>query len=188
MLYAVFQKCPVFGGKVASANVDAIRKLPGVRHAFVVEGGSDLNGLMPGVAIVADSWWRADKARRQLDVKWDEGATASAEQRRLRAARPRALGAQGAGAQRSATTAMSQPRSRARRKVIEAAYHYPFIAHATLEPMNCTAHVQGDKAEIWAPTQNPGARPQAGRADARARPREHHHPHDRASAAASAGA
>ena len=76
MLYAVFQKCPVFGGKVVEANVDAVGKMPGVRRAFVVQGGTDLAGLMPGVAIVADSWWQAEKARQTLQVKWDEGATA----------------------------------------------------------------------------------------------------------------
>ncbi|MDB4899733.1 MAG: aldehyde oxidase and xanthine dehydrogenase molybdopterin binding protein, partial [Gemmatimonadetes bacterium] len=77
MLYATFAKSPVFGGTVASANLDAVKKLPGVRHAFVVDGGSALNGLLGGVAIVADSWWLAKSARQKLQVTWSEGATAS---------------------------------------------------------------------------------------------------------------
>jgi isoquinoline 1-oxidoreductase beta subunit len=153
MLYAVFQKCPVFGGKVASANLDEIKKLPGVRHAFVVEGGTDLTGLMPGVAIVADSWWRADKARKQLKVTWNEGPTSQQSSDGF--------------AQRAAELGPKTPEVSLRNDgnvsaalqgaahVVEASYSYPFIAHATLEPMNCTAHVQGAKAEIWAPTQNP---------------------------------
>ena len=73
MLYAIYDKCPVFGGKVRAANVDAVKALPGVRDAFVVEGTANRNGLMPGVAIVAESTWAAFSARRRLEVSWDEG-------------------------------------------------------------------------------------------------------------------
>ena len=153
MLHAVFQKCPVYGGKVASANLDAVRNLPGVRHAFVVDGGTDLAGLMPGVAIVADSWWRAEKARQKLEVKWEEGATRQqssdgfAEQAAELEPKSPTLSLRNDG---DAAAALKRAA-----RVVEATYHYPFLAHAPLEPMNCTAHVQGRKAEIWAPTQNP---------------------------------
>ncbi len=153
MLHAVFQKCPVFGGKVVSANLDAVRQLPGVHHAFVVEGGSDLTGLMPGVAILADSWWRADKARRALEVTWNEGATARQSSDKF-AQEAAALGGK-APAQRLRDDGDAAAALKSAAHVIEASYSYPFIAHAALEPVNCTAHVQGDTAEIWAPTQNP---------------------------------
>jgi isoquinoline 1-oxidoreductase subunit beta len=153
MLYAVFQKCPVFGGKVISANLEALHGLPGVRHAFVVEGGNNLNGLMPGVAIVADSWWLAEKARRKLEVKWDEGPTnRQSSNGFVRQAAD--LGAQTPQQSlRDDGDVASALRGAAR--VVEANYAYPFIAHAALEPMNCTARVQDGKAEVWAPTQNP---------------------------------
>ncbi len=153
MLYGVFTKCPVFGGSVVRANLDVIRKLPGVRHAFVVEGGSDLAGLMPGVAIVADSWWQAAKAQRQLEVKWDEGATREQSSEGF-ARQAAALGAKApAHSLRHDGDAAAALKGAAH--VVEASYHYPFLAHAPLEPMNCTAHARGGKVEIWAPTQNP---------------------------------
>jgi isoquinoline 1-oxidoreductase beta subunit len=153
MLYAVFQKCPVFGGKVVRANLDVVGKQPGVRHAFVVEGGTDLAGLMPGVAIVADSWWRAEKARQKLEVQWDEGATSRQSSDGF-ARQAAELGKKTPELSlRNDGDAAAALKTAAR--VVETTYHYPFIAHATLEPMNCTANVQGTKAEIWAPTQNP---------------------------------
>ena len=82
MLYAVFEKCPVFGGTVKSANVDAVKTLPGVRDAFIVRASEanrrgDLQGVSDGVAIVAVSWWAASRARKRLDIAWDEGPTAA---------------------------------------------------------------------------------------------------------------
>ena len=73
MLHAVIEQCPVFGGKMASANLDVVNAQPGVRHALVI----DLQGVTSGVAIVADSWWHAQEARRKLEVRWEDGATAA---------------------------------------------------------------------------------------------------------------
>src|SRR5208283_1824839 len=82
MVYAVFQKCPVFGGTVNSANIDQIKKQPGVIDAFIVRAsdanpGSDPQGASDGVAIVAKNWWLADRAREKLQVSWDEGPFAT---------------------------------------------------------------------------------------------------------------
>jgi isoquinoline 1-oxidoreductase subunit beta len=153
MRHAVFVKSPVFGGTVANANVDAIKALAGVSHAFVVSGGEVFDGLTSGVAVVADSWWAAHKARDKLEVTWNEGPTATQSS---------------AGFDRQAAE-LAQQRPQipvfsegdvvaalaGAAHVVEAAYSYPFLAHATLEPQNCTASVRGGKAEIWAPTQNP---------------------------------
>lgn len=160
MLYATYEKCPVFGGTVKSANIGEIKRMPGVRHAFIVKGmipngAVDLDaGLSGGVAIVADSWWQANVARHKLRVEWDAG--------------PMAAQSSEGFAAKAAELAKQQPEVTIRKdgdvetafkeaaKVIEASYSYPFLAHATMEPQNCTAHFKDGRLEVWAPTQNIG--------------------------------
>jgi isoquinoline 1-oxidoreductase subunit beta len=154
MRYAVFQKCPVFGGKVVSANIDAIRSEPGVHDAFVVRGGDDMQGLRDGVAIVADNWWAANRARGKLRIDWDEGPTVAQSSAGFAVAAAE-LGKQRPNQflRRDGDVASALGRAA---HIVEAAYAYPFLAHIDMEPQNCTARVQDGKVEIWAPTQNPG--------------------------------
>ena len=127
--------------------------MPGVRHAFVVEGTSDLEGLNPGVAIVADSLVGREGRAPEAPGHLGRGIGRVAEHRRLREAGCGLAGKPGAKSLRNDGDVDAAFASAA--KVVEAYYSYPFISHATLEPQNCTAHFKDGKLEIWAPTQNP---------------------------------
>jgi len=155
MLSAVYEKCPVFGGKVATANLDEIKALPGVRHAFVVDGVGDPNTLVGGVAIVADTWYQAKTARTKLKVTWDEGPTASqgsegfkAQAAQLSTQTPAQWIRQDGDVDAALAAAAAK---------VEAAYSYPFVSHAQLEPEVCTARFENGKLELWAPSQTPGS-------------------------------
>jgi len=159
MLYAVYEKAPVWGSRPLGANLDHVKGLPGVRDAFIIDRtvpAGDLTGLVPGVAIVADSTWSAFSARRELKVQWEEGRFAGSswddfarQARELSGAAPGSPNVEESRRDGDLDQAFAGAAH-----VLEATY-YPFISHANLEPQNCLAHVQGDKAEIWAPTQNP---------------------------------
>jgi len=155
LLYAVYEKAPVFGSKVLSANLDKIKLLPGVRHAFVIEGGTDLKGLLPGVAIVADSTWAAFSARKQLEVVWDESLAATQSWEGF-SAKAKTLSSQ-SGTDVLRNDGDVKAALKGASKTVEAAYSYPFISHASIEPQNCTAWYKDGAIEIWAPTQNPEA-------------------------------
>jgi isoquinoline 1-oxidoreductase beta subunit len=158
MLYAVFQKCPVFGGKVASANIDALKALPGVHDAFVVRASEanpsgDLQGLNDGVAIVAKSWWAANRAREKLEIAWDEGPTSAQSSELFAQEADKLARAPPAAYLRRDGDVASALKGAAH--VVEAAYSYPFLAHIDLEPQNCTARFEDGKVVLWAPTQDP---------------------------------
>jgi isoquinoline 1-oxidoreductase beta subunit len=158
MLYATFEKAPVFGGRVVSANIAAVKAMPGVHDAFIVHGsGPDAvfeMGLVDGVAIVADSWWKTQKALEKLRVVWDRdsapGQSTTEFERQaehLSRQKPQAVVRRDGDVEEAFAQA---------HKVVEGAYAYPFLAHADLEPQNCTAYCKRDgSVEIWAPTQNP---------------------------------
>jgi isoquinoline 1-oxidoreductase subunit beta len=164
MLYAVFEKTPVLGGKVVSANLDAIKSMKGVKHAFVVEGIPIANtypnylfggpGFEAGIAIVADNWWAAQSAREKLEVKWDLGRWEAQD------SDENARKADELSKQPAARTLRSDGDAEAALKrddvtVVEARYAFPFIAHATMEPQNCTASYEDGKVEIWSSSQFP---------------------------------
>jgi isoquinoline 1-oxidoreductase beta subunit len=171
MLYAIFEKCPVFGGKVVSANVEDVKKLPGIKHAFVVEpppapaAGQPTGGpgsgprWSSGVAIVGDTWWHAQNARKSLKVQWDEGPTATQssagymaqiKQMASKASEPPA-----GGSPRSAKEGDAEAAFQSAAKIVEAQYEFPLLAHAPLEPQNSTAWYKEGKLEIWSPSQIP---------------------------------
>ena len=168
-LFAVFEKCPVFGGKAVSANLDEVKKLPGIKHAFIVEkAGTGANSLASGVAIVADNWWLANNARRTLNVTWDEGPVASQSSAGFLAA-AKGMAAQasqppppaeggGRGGPAIAAIGNAESAFASAAKIVEAQYEFGLLSHAPLEPQNSLAHYTTDgKLEIWSCSQIPSA-------------------------------
>ncbi|MEI6486326.1 MAG: molybdopterin cofactor-binding domain-containing protein [Sphingomonadales bacterium] len=153
MLHAAFHKSGVQGAKVKSANLDAVKRQAGVRDAFIVAGTEEYEGLASGVAILADTTWHAQRARSALDVAWGD-SPAAAQSSAAWAKMAADAKAKGAAMPIHASGDSAAAMARAARRVT-ADYEYPFIPHVPMEPINCTARVDGDKVEIWAPTQNP---------------------------------
>jgi isoquinoline 1-oxidoreductase beta subunit len=153
MLYANYTKCPAVGGKVKSANLDAIKKLPGVKDAFVIEGNGRVAEVMPGVAIIANSTWAAFKAKAALQVEWDESAASKDSMSAIRA-QAKAIAAKGKGATEIVAKGDVDGALKGG-KMVEAFYDYPFLSHAPLEPQNCTAWRHDGILEMWNPTQTP---------------------------------
>ena len=144
MLHAAIKACPVFGGKLASFDATRISARPGKPRAVKVDDAT--------VAVVADTWWRAKAALDALPIVWDEGAGATESSATIAERLKEGLTAQVVHAFRNEGDALKAIEGAA--KKIEAVYSTPFLAHATMEPMNCTVKLSADKAEVWVPTQN----------------------------------
>jgi isoquinoline 1-oxidoreductase beta subunit len=143
MLHAAITQCPVFKGTLKSVDETKIAGMKGVHK--VVQ-------LKDGVAVVAESWWQAKKALDRLAIEWDAGESGEVSSASIRDFLLGGLAARDAGIGRRQGNLVDGFAQATRR--VEADYAVPFLAHATLEPQNCTAHVTGDHAEIWVPTQN----------------------------------
>ena len=144
MLCAAVRDCPVFGGKLLSFNFEAIKNRPGVKAAVRVDEST--------VAVVADTWWRAKTALDALPVVWDEGPNAKVDSASIQAFLQTGLVAPTAFADRNEGDAKAAIAKATKR--VEATYSTPFLSHATMETMNCTALISEGKAEAWVPTQN----------------------------------
>jgi isoquinoline 1-oxidoreductase beta subunit len=144
MLLAAIKKSPVHGGKLSSYDEAKVTGMPGVRGVVKVHDDA--------VAVVADSWWRAKTALDALPVAWDEGANVSQSSATIAERLKEGLTADDAFADTDNGDALKAVAGAA--KKVEAVYGTPFLAHATMEPMNCTAVIKGDKVEVWTATQS----------------------------------
>ena len=154
MLYAVYEVAPAHGGRLVKADIEAAQQSPGVRHVVPIVGNGDADsGLADGVAIVASNWWLANEARARLKVDWDLSASLGHSSSVYQAQADAAMAA-GAGADLRVDGDPTAKLAAAAKRVA-ARYDYPFIAHAPMEPQNCTARYTDGKVEIWAPSQTP---------------------------------
>lgn len=165
MVYAAFAKSPVFGGNLKSANKAAALAVPGVKAVIDIAQRRDLKTeidvglpgiemLQQGIAVLANSTWAALKGRDALACEWQGGDAAFQSTTAWDAAAAKAL--QGGPAMPAHINHGDAPaKLAAAAKRVKADYSYPFLAHAALEPMNCTAHVANGKCELWLATQTP---------------------------------
>ena len=143
MLFASVHRCPTVGGKLHSFDGTRAKQVSGVRE--VVKIGS-------GIGVVADSTWAAFRGRQALEVVWDEGPNSGLSLGEIQRQLAQLENQPGAVARHSGDveTALAEAE-----KCLVQAYQLPYLAHVTMEPMNCTADVHWDRCEIWAPTQHP---------------------------------
>ncbi len=141
MLVAVVERAPVFGAKVKNVNTEKTKALPGVKSVVQIDSG---------VAVVADGFWPATQGREKLEIVWDEGPLAKFDSRTQREQCAELAKKPGPVAKREGDVTAAMGRAAKR---LEAVYELPYLAHATMEPLNCVADVRPDSCEIWTGTQ-----------------------------------
>src|SRR5947207_1784050 len=141
MLVAVVARPPVFGGKLKSFNADKAKAIPGIQHVIEIERG---------VAVVADGFWPAKSAREALEIAWNKGPLAWLDSRTQHEQYAELARKPGAVAKKEGDAANALSNAA---KKFEAVYDLPYLAHATMEPMNCVADVRADSTEVWTGTQ-----------------------------------
>jgi isoquinoline 1-oxidoreductase beta subunit len=141
MKFAVLSRCPTIGGKVSSFDDKESKKIPGVNYVGKIGDSA--------VVVVADSVWGAMEGRRVLNVTWDDGPNKDLNTAAVMAS------LQQAASKKPANLFLAGDPTKASGRKISAEYTLPFMAHAPMEPGNCTAQYQGTKCELWAPTQVP---------------------------------
>src|SRR6184192_2412406 len=158
MLVASIERCPVFGCTLKSYDATKAKAVPGVRAVVALEpspwtgtGGAWAAGCAAGIAVVADTYWQAVTGRRALEIQWDEGDATSLDSDGIRAQFVKLAEQPGVEARKDGDAAASLAGAA---KKVEAVYEVPFLHHATMEPMTCTAHVRSDGCDVWVPTQN----------------------------------
>ncbi len=160
LLVASIERCPVFGGTIKRYDATKAKALPGVRAVVELEpspwtgkDGAWGVGCAAGVAVVADTYWHAFQGRKALEVEWNEGEAASLGSDGIRAELARLADQPGVEAKKVGDPVAALAGAAQR---LDAVYEVPFLHHATMEPMTCTAHVRADGGgcDVWAPTQN----------------------------------
>jgi isoquinoline 1-oxidoreductase beta subunit len=152
MLYAAVKMSPVFGGKLATFDFDTIKNRPGIHSALPVEG---LRGAS-GIAVVADTWWRAKRALDALPVTWVNGPNERLSSDAIIAEYLTALDEPGVVAVDDGDPVAAFQRATAEgTPIVEAVYELPYQTGAAMEPVNATAQVRADRVDVWAPSQNP---------------------------------
>ncbi|MDH4480432.1 MAG: xanthine dehydrogenase family protein molybdopterin-binding subunit [Rhodoferax sp.] len=152
MLFAAVRLSPMLGGSATALDTQAALALPGVQQVVALDA---LHGSSAGFAVVAKTTWHARRGAQAVTAQWQQRAQGALDTQQIAAALQTQLD------QQSGFTFFDQgdiaAAEKSGAKTIEASYSAPYLAHATMEPMNCTAQVQGGKVEIWAPTQIPSS-------------------------------